>query len=389
MTKKIQLKGITWGHSRGFVPMVATAQRYQELHPDVEIVWKKRTLQEFADKSITELAEEYDLLVIDHPWTGHAAANNMVVPFDDYLPASYLEDQRKNSVGQSYKSYNFFEKQWALPIDAATPVAASRPDLLEKIGEARPANFEELLALARKGYVGFSLLPIDLLMAFYGFCHSLGESTCQYPNIVVGNQIGEEALRRMKSLVDCLNPSFYTKNPFMVFEDMTQRDEIAYCPFAYGYSNYARQGYARKTLHFHDLIDLEPGKPLITTLGGAGLAVSSQSKFVDTAVDYAQYVCSKEIQSTIYVENGGQPGHLQAWKNERVNAMTANFFVDTLPALERAYLRPRYYGHMYFQDHAGQVIVDFLHGTLVETEVLQTLNDLYLKSISMEEANGK
>lgn len=389
MMKKIQLNGITWGHTRGFVPMVATAQRYQELHPEVEILWKKRTLQEFADKSITELAQEYDLMVIDHPWTGHAAANNMVIPFDDYLPAGYLDDQRENSVGQSYQSYNFYGKQWALPIDAATPVAASRPDLLAEIGDRRPANFEELITLAKKGRVGFSLLPIDLLMTFYGFCCALGEPPCEQTDIVVGGQVGSAALSRMKSLVDCLDPSFYTKNPFMVFEDMTRHDQIAYCPFAYGYSNYARAGYARRTLQFHDVIDLLPGTPLVTTLGGAGIAVSSKSKFVESAADYARYVCSREIQSTLYVENGGQPGHLAAWKDDRVNALTSNFFADTLAALQRAYLRPRYYGHMYFQDHAGGVIVDFLQGRLAEAEVLKTLNGLYIQSRQMEEDNGK
>src|SRR5690606_6870508 len=146
--------------------------------------------------------------------------------------------------------------------------------------------------------------------------------------------------------------------PFMVFEEMTQFDQIAYCPFAYGYSNYARKGYARRLLNFHDLIALQPGKPLVTTLGGAGLAVSSQSKAIDVAVDYAQFVCSSEIRSTLYVESGGQPGNRQAWTDERVNLMNTNFFADTLPALQRAYLRPRYHGHMYFQDHAGTVIVE-------------------------------
>jgi len=31
------LRGITWGHSRGYLPLVAAAQRFAELHPGVEI----------------------------------------------------------------------------------------------------------------------------------------------------------------------------------------------------------------------------------------------------------------------------------------------------------------------------------------------------------------
>ena len=60
----ILLKGITWGHSRGFLPMVATAQRFHETHSDVRIEWDIRSLQEFADFSIAGLAQVYDLLVI-------------------------------------------------------------------------------------------------------------------------------------------------------------------------------------------------------------------------------------------------------------------------------------------------------------------------------------
>ena len=48
----VVLNGITWGHSRGITPLLAVSQRYSELHPEVEIRWKKRTLQEFADYPI-------------------------------------------------------------------------------------------------------------------------------------------------------------------------------------------------------------------------------------------------------------------------------------------------------------------------------------------------
>ncbi len=75
---------ITWNHTRGYVPVVATAQRFHELHPHVEINWHKRTLQEFADFPIQKLVDKYDLLVIDHPWAGVAAANSgMLLPLQE------------------------------------------------------------------------------------------------------------------------------------------------------------------------------------------------------------------------------------------------------------------------------------------------------------------
>lgn len=389
MAKKIQLKGITWGHSRGLLPMVATAQRYEELHPEVEILWKKRTLQEFADKSIEQLATEYDLLVIDHPWTGHAAEKQIIIPFDDYVDRAYLDDQQRNSVGQSYASYNFYGKQWALAIDAATPVAASRPDLLAELGAAVPRTFVELLHLADQGRVAFSLLPIDVLMSFYMFCCSLGEDPCQEEGAVISPAIGKKALELFKSLADRVDDRFYAKNPFMVFEDMVNADEIAYCPFAYGYSNYAREGYGRKLLHFHDLVRLHGDEPMTSTLGGAGLAISAKCAHLDVAVDYARFVASPAVQQTLYVENGGQPGHLAAWQDAEVNRRTSNFFTETLPTLSRAFLRPRYYGHMQFQDHAGDIIVDYLKKGGDEGEVLTQLNNMYIESRLMEANHGK
>src|ERR1043165_711377 len=126
---KIILNGITWGHSRGITPLLAYSQRFNELQPDVEVLWKKRTLQEFADFPIEKLTEQYDLLIIDHPWVGCAAATECVLPLEQYLSKEYLDDQSKNSVGYSHLSYNYNNHQWALAIDAATPAASCRADL--------------------------------------------------------------------------------------------------------------------------------------------------------------------------------------------------------------------------------------------------------------------
>lgn len=380
MSKRITLKGITWDHSRGFVPVTATAQRFSELNPDVDIVWQKRSLQEFADFSIEQLAEKFDLLVIDHPWAGFAARTQSILPLDKYLPASYLDDQQKNSVGKSYESYTYDDHQWALPIDAATPVASSRPDLLAKLELNIPQTYEDLLQLAGMGWVAFSLIPIDTLMSFYMFCSSLGEDPCLQEEKFISDEIGVQALQLFRELAVKVDPVCYTYNPIKVYEAMTTGDKIAFCPFAYGYSNYSRKGYARKALNFHDMVMLNGKGRLRSTLGGTGLAVSSQSKHIKEAVEYAAYTASPACQRTLYFDTGGQPGHLSAWQDDYLNDQTKNYFWCTLPALQRAFLRPRYHGHMYFQDHAGKPVRDYLMNGGSERKVLSKLNDLYLKS---------
>ncbi|CAD0000795.1 ABC transporter substrate-binding protein [Flavobacterium salmonis] len=377
-----KLKGITWNHTRGLLPMVATAQRFTELNPDIEISWEKRSLQEFADASIEDLAKRFDLLVIDHPWTGFGADTKTILPLSDYLPAEYIKDQEINTVGKSYGSYVFHNKLWALPIDAATPVAAARLDILEKNGLKVPQTYDDLLALAKKGLIAFAGIPVDSLMTFYSFCCSLGETPFQSQEKVISVETGKKALQIHRELAQLMDPANFNRNPIQVYEAMVNTDEIAYCPFAYGYSNYSRTGYSKNLLHFYDLVKLND-KPMISSLGGTGLAVSSFSQHIPEAIKYAEFTGSSQVQQNIFSDNGGQPGHLQAWKNDRINGITHDYFKNTLPALERAFLRPRYSGHMYFQDHAGDVVRDYLMNGGDEKAALSAMDTHYIKSLNL------
>jgi len=377
-----KLKGITWNHTRGLLPMVATAQRFTELNPEIEISWEKRSLQEFADASIEDLAKRFDLLVIDHPWTGFGADTKTILPISDHLSSEYIKDQEINTVGKSYGSYVFHNKLWALPIDAATPVAAARLDILEKQGLKVPQTYDDLLALAKKGLVAFAGIPVDSLMTFYSFCCSLGEDPFQSQEKVISVETGKKALQMHRELAQLMDPANFNRNPIQVYEAMVNSDEIAYCPFAYGYSNYSRIGYSKNLLHFYDLVKLND-KPMISSLGGTGLAVSSFSQHIPEAIKYAEFTGSSQVQQNIFADNGGQPGHLQAWESERINGVTHDYFKNTLPALERAFLRPRYSGHMYFQDHAGDVVRDYLMNGGDEELVLSAMDALYTKSLNL------
>lgn len=360
--------------------MVATAQRFSEIQPNVTVEWSKRSLQEFADEPIDQLAKAYDLMVIDHPWVGFAADSGIIRHLNHFLPESFLEDQKINSVGKSYESYNFGSDQFALAIDAATPVASSRPDVMERMGLALPKNFDELLELASKGVVTMPGIPADTLMNFYMFCCVLGEDPFQDSNSVVSVHIGVEALKMFKKLADYLNPEFFNWNPIMVYEAMTDRDDLAYCPWAYGYSNYSKNGYSNNILHFHDIINDDKGEIYRSTLGGTGLAISANCKHMDQAVEYVMYVASPQIQRTQYFDNGGQPGHREAWEDSYVNSQSRNFFKATLKTLDASFLRPRYNGYMHFQDNAGGVIQEYLKNGGSPIKILKRLNTLYLQS---------
>ena len=377
---KLTLKGITWGHSRGLVPMVATAQRFCETHPATDITWVKRSLQEFADYPLAELAKSFDLLVIDHPFMGYAARHRALLPLDEHLSSEFFSDQEQNSVGRSHASYFYDDHQWALAIDAATPVSCCRPDLLERMRIGVPESWEELLDLAKRGLVVFPSIPVDSLMNFYMFCCALEETPFSRPEALIDPEIGARALTMLRELVACCSPQILTWNPIATYEAISTRDDFVYCPFAFGYSNYARQGYGANRLEFGDLARIAKGARGRSTLGGAGLAISSSCKYREMALAYACFVASPQCQRTIYVQNGGQPGHRSAWTDDEANRITNNFFRNTLPALDRAYLRPRYDGYVGFQEAAGPVVHEFLKGGGNPGTVIREVQRLYLSS---------
>ncbi|BAV05150.1 carbohydrate ABC transporter substrate-binding protein, CUT1 family [Filimonas lacunae] len=379
---KIVLKGITWGHSRGITPLLAASQRFNELHPDVEVIWKKRTLQEFADQPIENLIRQYDLLIIDHPWVGFAADARCVLPLDRYLSKEYLANQAEYSVGQSHESYNVNGHQWALAIDAATPAASYRADLLQKNEVPVPTTWEEVLRLARMGRVAAPAIPIDLLMNFYMFCLAHGREPFQDTQEVIDTPTGVRVLETMREFYSLLPKEMFRYNPIAVAEAMSTGDKYWYCPFAYGYSNYAREGYASKLLTYTDLVSFGKTGLLRSTIGGTGIAVSVYSQHAKLAVQYAEKVVSPSFQSTFYVQHGGQPGHLQAWQNEAANQLTNNFFHAVLPTMQRGYMRPRYNGYLHFQDHAGDPLQAYLQYGGNPEVVLEQINDMYVNSFS-------
>ena len=368
-----ELTGMTWNHTRGFVPMVATAQRFQELHPAISIGWQKRSLQQFADAPLAELAARFDLLVIDHPSIGEAAAHDLLLPLDEYLPAAFLADQAANSVGGSHASYSYEGHQYALAIDAATPVAGWQPDLLAAADAAVPGTWEELLALAHRGLVAVPAIPIDSLMHLFMLSNALDAEPFTEAGEVLPRAAGGEALRLLRELVQASAPGSLERNPIATWQLLAESSSVAYCPFAYGYSNYSRAGYAGHVLEVGPLVSFA-GRPLRSTLGGAGLAISRKTAHRAEALAYAQFVASGPTQRTLYAASGGQPGHRSAWLDAELNHRTHGFFRSTLRTLDEAWVRPRFPDFLAFQDEASLRVHEYLQKGGAEAVVLDALN---------------
>jgi multiple sugar transport system substrate-binding protein len=196
---------------------------------------------------------------------------------------------------------------------------------------------------------------VDAVCAFLAVCAALGEAPFHTAGQVVSRPTGRAALALLRAFLQRCHPASLDWNPPRLLEHMSSSGEVAWCPLAFGYANYARPGFRD-----HPVLAAPPpagddGVPR-GTLGGAGLAVSSRSVAVGEAVAYAAYVARPEVQRTLYFQAGGQPGHRSAWTDPAVDAAAGGFFRDTLAAVDAALLRPRHDGFLAFQGAAGDLV---------------------------------
>jgi multiple sugar transport system substrate-binding protein len=380
------LTGISWDHPRGFDPVLATAKQFNRDHPDVQIKWDKRSLHDFGAAPVEQLAHQYDLVVLDHPWAGFMSDTRCYVPMDELLPAEMLKDLAAHSAGPSHRSYEYDGHQWALAIDAATPAASYRPDLLARVGGKIPRKWDEVIELGKAAQragmrVAAPLGPVDSITVFLSFADNLGGKPFSDRSRVVSRECGRAVIEAMRRFIEICAPESFELTPITMMDQMSRTDELVYCPLAYQYSNYSRDGFRPHLCLYTDMPGLASEEPKGSHIGGTGLAISSKCQHRSEAAQYAAYVASGPCQRTTYFESGGQPAHTDAWEDPRVNEISHGFFKNTRRTIELSYLRPTYNGYIRVQYEGGRILRQCLmeHGD-VET-LLRDLDELYQQSL--------
>lgn len=374
------LKGITWDHSRALPPLVAAAQRYEELNPGVRILWEKRTLHEFGHMPIDALAPQYDLVVIDHPWAAFCFNRGLVLDLGEHLAPAQRAILAANCIGPSFESYLLDGKLLAIPIDAATPVPSWRQDLMEERGLKVPRTWEELAALADKGQAVMPGFTADLFLNWLMLLHAVEAEPFVSTGAIALKVPALEAMDLLKRLAEPMPPEIFSWNPIAIAERLTREDRFAYCAFAYSYNNYARPSFVSRPLHYGNLVELE-GRPLRSIVGGTGMAVSSSCDHADMAVDFACYCASAEVQSGLYALSGGQPARREAWESPELDRIAGGFFSGTRDSHENSILRPRYDGYVPLQEQAGEVLQLYLKGEIPRERAWQQIQAHYLNSL--------
>lgn len=381
MRPTTSLRGLSWDHGRAFPPIVAAAQRYEETHPGVRIVWEKHSLHDFGHAPLDVLCQSFDLLIIDHPWMGFAHATSCLLGLRPRIGNATFADLQANCVGGSFASYCWADDLWALPIDAACPAAFWRADRTRLHG-AIPATWKELIEWAAAGRVLAPGFGPDLLLHLLALCATEDESCGSSAECFAPDTLALEGLQRLRELFSHLPVEVFRLNPIGVHERLSavEGDGPDYCPFAYSYNNYARAGYGAHRLTFGDPPASPSGKALRTVLGGTGLAVSAKCTEPDTAVDFACFAASANVQRYLYVHAGGQPAHVEAWTDPFNDQLTGGFFKDTRAAMQRAWTRPRFNGFPKFQELAGPIVQDWIQSGGSVRNCLDTLNRLWRQS---------
>ena len=56
---------------------------FRQRHPDIDIEWSARPLAGFEFTSVDALAEDYDLIILDHPFWAQWPPPGRLAPLDD------------------------------------------------------------------------------------------------------------------------------------------------------------------------------------------------------------------------------------------------------------------------------------------------------------------
>lgn len=384
----VRLSGLTWDHPRGYRVLDALTGA---LEPDVSVHWQRQPLEGFESRPLRTLADDFDLLVVDHPGLGEATRDGALLPLDEVFGEQELAAWRTGSVGASYDSYVLGGRPWALPLDAAAQVAVARPDLME----ARPANWEQACQAARTHPTALCLGGPHALLMFSAICLAAGagpardDATARDHGPFVAEAAGSAALAIVSELLAYADRELSQRNPIGVLDAMAAAGGPAYCPLVYGYVTYQRPLGGEPGSSRLAAFDAPVGPAGIgSVLGGTGVAITRSAVELGAAAALIRTLLSDEVQIGRYAELGGQSSARRAWQHPGADAAGGGFYRATLATVEQAWVRPRFAGYPEFQTAASALLREGLLAGEPHAGLVRRLNDLYAAARSKSTADG-
>jgi multiple sugar transport system substrate-binding protein len=370
---------MTWRHRRAIDPLTGTLPSFRARESGIEVSWDARPLSGFEFTPVTELAQSYDLIILDHPFAGDIAASGCLLPLDDLageLPAGAF-------VGPSLESYTYGGHLWAIPVDAATQVAVYRPDLLSRLGSTVPRVWAEVFSLGeragREGWrLAIGLKGVHALMTLFTLCANQGRPCGGSPGQPFADlDAARRALAALRKLLTYCPPQALDWSSIDLHEAMVERDDLVYCPAVYCYATYAETD-RKRALVFADMPGLQTTSPAGSTLGGTGVGISASTVHPNAAMAYVRFLMRDETQRA-FARHHGQPARVEAWDDPDLDGRFGQCFGNTRRTIEQAWTRPRYAGYLRFQADASEVLELHLRGKVPEAQLMGQLAMLHAR----------
>ena len=370
----IKLKGLTWDHPRGYDSVVAATTAYEKTRPDIQVIWRKRSLKDFGDQPLQEFIKEFDLLMIDHPFVGEAHQNQLLTRLELILPENFLSEQSDLHIGKTLRSYNYHNHQYAIPIDASAQFSAFN-DLSLSPNEIPETwdQFKEMMSQTSfSEKVIWPLCPTDFWCSFLTIsAQYAGKHKKVFNSSGIDPDIAVRALILIKTFSENIPNESWKINPIQALELM-KKGRYTFAPLLFGYISYSQKG---SPVKFSNALAVNSQNP-VSLLGGVGLAISAYTRNKKECAEFMQFILQDEILSGCYFENNGQPSLLSSWNSGVLNKESKNFFANTMESMNNAFVRPRIPGFNKFQESAARYLHENFRRTS-EIRLIDHLNHLY------------
>lgn len=369
------LRGLTWDHPRGYCVLDELARLdsigvnpFGSVHSPA--VWDRQPLVNFEATPLRELADIYDLLVIDHPNLGQAVDDGALLALDELFDESELMAWRVRAVGSTFDCYNLRGRQWALPIDAAAQVGVKS----ESLAAEAPKTWGDACVLAKEVPTVLCLGGPHAFLMLQAMCVALGQPEDGEHEYAIEPSVGGEALEVMAELLDNADRELSMLDPIGVLEAMSAGGP-AYCPLVFGYATYSKRN--QGALTFFDAPEGGTGR-IGSVLGGAGIAISSHVRDTSAAAEHLRRLLDVRVQQDLYEVFGGQSMDTEVWSDTAgLNSLASQFYLGTRKTLEQAWVRPRCAGYTAFQALASYFVRSGLYERASGESILSALNASY------------
>lgn len=375
------IKVVAWNDPRCVQPLEAAAAVW-ETRTGIAIDIVRRPLTAFNDQPLSELAPICDVMIIDYPHIAQALREEAIIPIDNLVDESEVDEVADRSIGRCQDSFSVDDVVAAFASDAACHVAAYRPVALEKLSIPLPQTWNDVFALQEHhpGSVAVALYATDAISCLMSLAAGQGAGPDGGMHMFPSRHGVQRAIGTLARLASNVGSYCWECTPQQLFAEAATRTEIAYIPFTFGYTRMVtpEQGGWRFAA---------PPVGSGSLLGGAGMAVSSQTPFREKAAAFASWYCRDEGQ-LLAGRNWGQPSGLAAWNDPDIDSMTMGFYSCTRRTQVNAYVRPLRPWWPAVQDEAGKTLAELLRAGAPASAIVDSLEAIYSSHVEARRFPG-